>query len=308
MAIVGPWAISVYKGKVDWGVVPVPTANGTTADQTYTFSDAKNVAMYASCTNQGTAWDFLKFSTSQEQDGQLLDPDRPDADAHRPGHDLRRLLRREPGVQAVRRPGRPDRRGPERRRTPSRSGRPSGTPGRTAVIFGKSDVQQAHDGRRDQDRPVGQPAMTTSATRSQVPETTPRPRTRRARVAVGAGPRSPPGCSGGSRSGCCLAAPYAVFIAVVFAYPLGFAVYMSFHDYYFTAPGVERSTPVRRAGQLQDGADRPGRAGSRFCTSAIFLIINVPLTVVLSLGLAVGAEPGDPRSGRSSGRRTTCRT
>ena len=25
MAIVGPWAIAVYKGKVDWGVVPVPT-------------------------------------------------------------------------------------------------------------------------------------------------------------------------------------------------------------------------------------------------------------------------------------------
>lgn len=72
MAIVGPWAISAYKDKVNWGVVPVPTANGMTADQIHTFSDAKNVGMYASCTNQGTAWDFLKFSTSQEQDGQLL--------------------------------------------------------------------------------------------------------------------------------------------------------------------------------------------------------------------------------------------
>ncbi len=28
--------------------------------------------MYASCTNQATAWDFLKFSTSEDQDGQLL--------------------------------------------------------------------------------------------------------------------------------------------------------------------------------------------------------------------------------------------
>ena len=72
MAIVGPWAISVYKDKVNWGVVPVPTANGMTADQIHTFSDAKNVGMYASCTNQGTAWDFLKFSTTQDQDGQLL--------------------------------------------------------------------------------------------------------------------------------------------------------------------------------------------------------------------------------------------
>src|SRR6476469_4313222 len=72
MAIVGPWAIAAYKDKVDWGVAPVPTATATAADQIHTFSDAKNVGMYASCTNQGTAWDFLKFSTSQEQDGQLL--------------------------------------------------------------------------------------------------------------------------------------------------------------------------------------------------------------------------------------------
>jgi multiple sugar transport system substrate-binding protein len=72
MAIVGPWAISVYNGKVNWGVAPVPTADGKTADQIHTFSDAKNIGMYASCTNQGTAWDFLKFSTSQDQDGQLL--------------------------------------------------------------------------------------------------------------------------------------------------------------------------------------------------------------------------------------------
>ena len=72
MAIVGPWAIAVYKDKVNWGVAPVPTATGMKADQIHTFSDAKNVGMYASCTNQGTAWDFLKFSTSQEQDGQLL--------------------------------------------------------------------------------------------------------------------------------------------------------------------------------------------------------------------------------------------
>ena len=33
MAIVGPWAIAVYKGKVDWGVVPVPTPQGSSAHQ-----------------------------------------------------------------------------------------------------------------------------------------------------------------------------------------------------------------------------------------------------------------------------------
>jgi len=73
MSIVGPWAISVYGDKVKWGAVPVPTSAGTTADKTYTFSDAKNIAMYSACKNQGTAWDLLKFSTSKDQDGALLD-------------------------------------------------------------------------------------------------------------------------------------------------------------------------------------------------------------------------------------------
>jgi multiple sugar transport system substrate-binding protein len=73
MAIVGPWAIAVYKGKVNWGVVPVPTSSGVPADQIKTFSDAKNVAVYSACKNQATAWDVLKFATSKEQDGSLLE-------------------------------------------------------------------------------------------------------------------------------------------------------------------------------------------------------------------------------------------
>jgi multiple sugar transport system substrate-binding protein len=73
MAIVGPWAISVYGDKVNWGVAPVPTSAGMTADKIHTSSDAKNIAIYSACKSQGTAWDLLKFSTSQEQDGALLD-------------------------------------------------------------------------------------------------------------------------------------------------------------------------------------------------------------------------------------------
>ena len=72
MSVVGPWAIPVYKGKVNWGVAPVPTSTGMSADKVNTFSDAKNIGMYSACKNQGTAWDLLKFSTSQEQDGALL--------------------------------------------------------------------------------------------------------------------------------------------------------------------------------------------------------------------------------------------
>jgi multiple sugar transport system substrate-binding protein len=72
MAIVGPWAIASYQGKVNWGVVPLPTTQGNTSDTIPTFSDAKNIAMYASCKNQGTAWAFLKYSTSAAEDGKLL--------------------------------------------------------------------------------------------------------------------------------------------------------------------------------------------------------------------------------------------
>lgn len=73
MAIVGPWAIAVYGKDIHWGVAPVPTSAGTAADKTYTFSDAKNISLYSACKNQGTAWEVLKFATSTEQDGKLLE-------------------------------------------------------------------------------------------------------------------------------------------------------------------------------------------------------------------------------------------
>ena len=73
MAVVGPWAIAVYKGKVNWGVVPVPTKAGKDASEISTFSDAKNISLYSACENQKTAWNVLKFATSKEQDGKLLE-------------------------------------------------------------------------------------------------------------------------------------------------------------------------------------------------------------------------------------------
>jgi multiple sugar transport system substrate-binding protein len=73
MAIVGPWAIAVYGEDVNWGVAPVPTSSGISPEETYTFSDAKNVAIYSACEAQGTAWEVLKFATSEEQDGALLE-------------------------------------------------------------------------------------------------------------------------------------------------------------------------------------------------------------------------------------------
>jgi len=73
MAIVGPWAIPVYGGKVKWGVAPVPTKDGMDASAIHTFSDEKSIGMYSSCKNRGTAWEFLKFAVSKESDGKLLD-------------------------------------------------------------------------------------------------------------------------------------------------------------------------------------------------------------------------------------------
>ncbi|HWM40484.1 MAG TPA: extracellular solute-binding protein [Streptomyces sp.] len=83
MAIAGPWAVAVYKGSIDWGVVPVPTSEGRPLAETSTYSDEKSVSMFSACKNRATAWDVLKFATSKKQDGEFLKttgqmPMRPD--------------------------------------------------------------------------------------------------------------------------------------------------------------------------------------------------------------------------------------
>ena len=83
------------------------------------------------------------------------------------------------------------------------------------------------------------------------------------------------------------AAPYLVFVLVIFAYPLVYAVYISFFDYFFAAPGANVSQPfVGLQNYVQVFTD-PAVLQS-FLNVGIFLIINVPLTVVLSLVLASG--------------------
>jgi multiple sugar transport system permease protein len=76
-----------------------------------------------------------------------------------------------------------------------------------------------------------------------------------------------------------------VFLAAVFAWPLGLAVWMSFHDYFFTAPGVEVERPFVG---LENYRDVLGDEDVResFLNVVEFLLINVPLTVVLALVLA----------------------
>jgi multiple sugar transport system permease protein len=85
--------------------------------------------------------------------------------------------------------------------------------------------------------------------------------------------------------GMALAAPYAVFLAAVFAYPLGLAVWISFHDYFFAAPGAQVARPFVGLDNYKTALSDPAVRRS-FLNVAEFLVINVPLTVVLSLVLA----------------------
>jgi multiple sugar transport system permease protein len=86
--------------------------------------------------------------------------------------------------------------------------------------------------------------------------------------------------------GMILAAPYAVYIAVIFAYPLGFAVWMSFHDYFFAAPGAIVERPFVGLDNYKAVLTDPGVRKS-FGNILVFLVINVPLTAALALVLAI---------------------
>lgn len=109
-------------------------------------------------------------------------------------------------------------------------------------------------------------------------------------------PSAPPGARAPSRSrlatllgrqpvGMLFAAPYAVFLAAIFAYPLGLAVWISFHDYFFAAPGAEVDRPFVGLENYRSVLSDPDVRQS-FVNVAEFLVINVPLTVILALLLA----------------------
>ncbi len=85
--------------------------------------------------------------------------------------------------------------------------------------------------------------------------------------------------------GIVFSAPYAVFLVVMFAYPLGLAVWMSFHDYFFAAPGVDVERPFVGLENYQAVIGDPAVRES-FLNVVEFLLINVPLTVLLALVLA----------------------
>jgi len=112
------------------------------------------------------------------------------------------------------------------------------------------------------------------------PTTAHHPPKRRVRVAALAG-RHPVGML--------FAAPYAIFLVVVFAYPLGLAIWISFHDFFFTAPGTNVPHPFVGLDNYRTALTDPAVLQS-FRNVVVFLIINVPLTVVLALVLATALD------------------
>ena len=102
-------------------------------------------------------------------------------------------------------------------------------------------------------------------------------------------PGADAGGSARTRSASCSAGRTSIFVLVVFAYPIVFAVWMSFQDYFFAAPGAVVDRPfvgfANYVAVLQDP-----KVWQSFGNVGIFLLINVPLTVVFSLLLAYGLE------------------
>ena len=104
------------------------------------------------------------------------------------------------------------------------------------------------------------------------------------------GPATPPrsrltALLGRQPVGILFAAPYAVFLAAIFAYPLVLAVWISFHDYFFAAPGAQVERPFVGFENYSAVLSDP-QVRRAFLNVGEFLIINVPLTVLLSRVLA----------------------
>lgn len=80
-------------------------------------------------------------------------------------------------------------------------------------------------------------------------------------------------------------APYVLFLGGLFAYPLLVALYISFYDYFFAAPGAHVDRPFVGLSNYTAVLGDPVFQRS-IVNVAEFIVINVPLTVLLSLVLA----------------------
>lgn len=89
------------------------------------------------------------------------------------------------------------------------------------------------------------------------------------------------------------AAPFVLYLVGIYAYPFFFAIYMSFYDYFFAAPGAQVVRPLvglaNYARALQDPLFHIA-----IRNVIIFLVINVPLTVAVSMVLATALNAAIP--------------
>ena len=279
MAIVGPWAIAVYEDKVNWGAVPGADQGRPGCRGDVTFTDAKNIGMYSACENQGTAWDVLKFATNKDQDGKLLEktgqmPMRADLPTAYPDYFTANPDYKPFADQA------------------SRTVEVPNVPNSVeiwqtfrdayskSVIFGKKPIDEVFR-RGHQDQRARRSVLMIATSDGH-----------RAATAADAG-RPAAGSSGRQPLGILLRGAVRDVPGGVFAYPLGFAVWISFHDYFFAAPGAQVDRPFVGLDNYSDVLSDPALQQS-FLNVAEFLVINVPLTVVLSLVLATALNCGHP--------------
>lgn len=89
--------------------------------------------------------------------------------------------------------------------------------------------------------------------------------------------------------GLLLSAPYLIFVGLIFAFPVVLAVWMSFHDYFFAAPGAQVDRPFVGFDNYLAVIEDPD-VWQSFGNVGVFLLINVPLTVALSLLLATALD------------------
>ena len=280
MSIVGPWAIAVYGKDINWGVAPVPDLcrHGPRGDLHLLRRQERRHLLRLRCTGDGVGGPEVRH---QRGAGRLAaGEDRPDAAEGGRRGGVPRLLRGQPRLPDVRRAGGPDRRGAQRgqqHRDLAELPRP---------VHGVGDLRQSPTSPRRSPRPR------TRSTVSPASSDAPAAMTTTIQPTTSGTPASPPRrrrtlttLLGRQPLGIALAAPYAVFLALLFAYPVGLAVWISFHDYFFAAPGVSVERPFVGFDNYTTALSDPAVRRS-FLNVLVFLVINVPLTVVLSLLLA----------------------
>ena len=91
-------------------------------------------------------------------------------------------------------------------------------------------------------------------------------------------------------------APFVLFLVGIYAYPFFFAIFISFYKYIFTAPGAQTNQPFAGLSNYTAVLSDP-LFHIALRNVLIFLVINVPLTVAVSMILAAALNGAIPLRG-----------